>query len=98
MFIIIIIIGNTEYKLKLTNLTEEQMKHRITQLNWRLNEGNIEFIYLRRYSDIHCLKMTILIIQGNDEAQYLIGVEDDGKQLGLSDIDLKVLYIYALVV
>jgi hypothetical protein len=41
--------------------------------------------------------MTILMIQGNDEAQYLIGVEDDGKQLGLSDIDLKVLYIYALV-
>jgi GTPase len=36
------------------------------------------------------------MIQGNDEAQYLIGVEDDGKQLGLSDIDLKVLYIYEI--
>ena len=43
----IIIKGNTEYKLKLTNLTEEQMKHRITQLNWRLNEGNVPFLYLR---------------------------------------------------
>jgi hypothetical protein len=71
------------------------MKHRITQLNWRLNEGNIEFLYLRHYCDIPSLKMTISTIQGNDEAQYLIGVEDDGKQLGLSEIDLKVLYIYA---
>ena len=42
--------------------------------------------------------MTILTIQGNDEAQYLIGVEDDGKQLGLSEKDLKVIHIYALVV
>ena len=94
----IIIKGNTEYKLKLTNLTEEQMKHRITQLNWRLNEGNVSFLYLRRWCDICTLTMTIWTIQGNDEAQYLIGVEDDGKQLGLSEKDLKVIHIYALVV
>ena len=26
--------GNTEYKYKLSNLTEEQFTHRVTQLNW----------------------------------------------------------------
>ena len=34
--------GNNEYKFKLTNLSEDQFTHRITQLNWRLNEGNDE--------------------------------------------------------
>ena len=31
--------GNNEYKFKLTNLSDDQFVHRITQLNWRLNEG-----------------------------------------------------------
>ena len=56
--------GNNEYKFKLTNLSEDQFTHRITQLNWRLNEGN-------------------------DEAVYEIGVEDDGNPLGLSSDDLN---------
>eukprot|EP01036_Dinobryon_divergens_P026764 gene26764-35450_t len=56
--------GNREYKFKLTGLTDEQRNHRITQLNWRLNEGN-------------------------DSAVYLIGVEDNGNQLGISDEELK---------
>lgn len=56
--------GNREYKFKLTDLTDDQLTHRITQLNWRLNEGN-------------------------DEAIYLIGVEDNGNQLGLSEADLQ---------
>lgn len=37
--------GNNEYKFKLTNLSEDQFVHRITQLNWRLNEGLDEAIY-----------------------------------------------------
>jgi len=56
--------GNREYKFKLTDLSDDQLTHRITQLNWRLNEGN-------------------------DEAFYLIGVEDNGNQLGLNDADLQ---------
>eukprot|EP01038_Epipyxis_sp_PR26KG_P012545 gene12545-16824_t len=56
--------GNREYKFKLTNLSQEQLKHRITQLHWRLNEGN-------------------------GIAFYLIGVEDNGNQLGLTDADLE---------
>lgn len=31
--------GNHEYKFKLSNMTEAQVNHRITQLKWRLNEG-----------------------------------------------------------
>ena len=37
--------GNNEYKFKLTNLSDEQFTHRITQLNWRLNEGCDEAVY-----------------------------------------------------
>jgi GTPase len=37
--------GNNEYKFKLTNLSEDQFIHRITQLNWRLNEGGDEAVY-----------------------------------------------------
>jgi GTPase len=31
--------GNHEYKYKLTNLTKDQLRHRISQLAWRLNES-----------------------------------------------------------
>lgn len=31
--------GNREYKYKLTNLTKDQLRHRISQLAWRLNES-----------------------------------------------------------
>jgi len=55
--------GNHEYKLKLTNLTDLQINHRISQLQWRLNEGN-------------------------NEAYYHIGVEDNGHSLGLSEEDM----------
>jgi GTPase len=56
--------GNCEYKFKLTNLNAEQLQHRITQLNWRLNEGN-------------------------DEAIYQLGVEDDGYPRGISESELE---------
>lgn len=36
--------GNREYKLMLTNLSDEQLRHRITQLNWRLNEGTFHLL------------------------------------------------------
>ena len=40
--------GNREYKFKLTGLSDSQLTHRITQLNWRLNEGNGEGILSNR--------------------------------------------------
>uniref|UniRef100_A0A914VLF7 Tr-type G domain-containing protein n=1 Tax=Plectus sambesii TaxID=2011161 RepID=A0A914VLF7_9BILA len=56
--------GNVEYKLKLVNPTASRLQHLVTQLKWRLREG-----------------------QG--EAIYEIGVEDDGVCKGLSDNELQ---------
>lgn len=43
--------GNCEYKLKLINLKDDQLTHRITQLNWRLNEGKRVAFYFLGYQD-----------------------------------------------
>lgn len=37
--------GNIEYKLKLINPSKQRLDHLVTQLKWRLNEGNGEAIY-----------------------------------------------------
>jgi GTPase len=37
--------GNVEYKLHLVDLPEATLSHRVTQLNWRLNEGMGEAVY-----------------------------------------------------
>ena len=55
--------GNVEYKLKLVNPTSQRLEHLVTQMKWRLREG-----------------------QG--EAIYEIGVEDNGLMTGLSDVDM----------
>ena len=44
-------VGNEEYKWKLVGLTEQQLNHRVTQLQYRLNEGNGEAIYRIGYLD-----------------------------------------------
>ena len=55
--------GNVEYKLKLVNPTDQRLEHLVTQMKWRLREG-----------------------QG--EAIYQIGVEDNGLMTGLSGEDM----------
>jgi GTPase len=52
-----------EYKLKLVHPTASRFEHLVTQLKWRLQEG-----------------------QG--EAIYEIGIEDNGTLAGLSEEDL----------
>uniref|UniRef100_A0A0N5C1J7 Tr-type G domain-containing protein n=1 Tax=Strongyloides papillosus TaxID=174720 RepID=A0A0N5C1J7_STREA len=37
--------GNVEYKTRLTNLSDSRVKHLITQMKWRLEEGNGKAIY-----------------------------------------------------
>ncbi|EDQ88618.1 uncharacterized protein MONBRDRAFT_26245 [Monosiga brevicollis MX1] len=37
--------GNTEYKLKLVNVTSQRLTHLITQMRWRLAEGDGECVY-----------------------------------------------------
>ena len=72
--------GNREYKLMLTNLSDEQLRHRITQLTWRLNEG-ISFLFTN--------EIRLNFLKGNGEMFYLIGVEDNGNQLGLTESELS---------
>merc|ERR1719495_677595 len=55
--------GNIEYKLKLVNPSATRLQHLITQMKWRLREGN-------------------------GEAIYEMGVEDNGIMTGLSEEDM----------
>nr|CAG4718452.1 unnamed protein product [Naegleria fowleri] len=56
--------GNIEYKWKLVGLSEDRFKHLVTQMKYRLSEG-----------------------QG--EAIYEIGINDDGYPLGLSEEEYR---------
>lgn len=56
--------GNVEYKLKLVSVTADRFQHLITQMKWRLDEGN-------------------------NEAMYEIGVEDNGFCRGICDTELE---------
>ncbi|XP_076442084.1 GTP-binding protein 2-like [Babylonia areolata] len=56
--------GNVEYKLKLVNPSPSRLEHLVTQMKWRLEEGE-------------------------GEAIYEIGVEDNGLLTGLNEADLK---------
>jgi len=66
--------GNCEYKYKLTNLSKEQLLHRISQLEWRLNESLINGESAGNYGQI---------------AIYQIGFEDDGSPTGLTKEELE---------
>jgi len=55
--------GNIEYKLKLVNPSATRLEHLVTQMKWRLREGN-------------------------GEAIYEMGVEDNGFMTGLSEEDM----------
>ena len=37
--------GNVEYKLKLINPSNERFEHLVTQMKWRLQEGQGEAVY-----------------------------------------------------
>ncbi|KAI9220238.1 P-loop containing nucleoside triphosphate hydrolase protein [Blastocladiella britannica] len=37
--------GNIEYKLKLVNIAPDRLEHLVTQMKWRLSEGNGEALY-----------------------------------------------------
>ncbi|KAL1492702.1 hypothetical protein ABEB36_010918 [Hypothenemus hampei] len=57
-------LGNVEYKLKIVNPSKQRFEHLVTQMKWRLREGN-------------------------GEAIYEIGVEDNGILTGLSRRDMS---------
>ncbi|CAM9243893.1 unnamed protein product, partial [Sphacelaria rigidula] len=43
--------GNVEYKLKLVDPPLDRLEHLVTQMNWRLNEGKGECMYMLGYAD-----------------------------------------------
>lgn len=43
--------GNIEYKLKLINPSKQRLDHLVTQMKWRLNEGDGECFYQIGVSD-----------------------------------------------
>uniref|UniRef100_A0A182J1Q8 Tr-type G domain-containing protein n=1 Tax=Anopheles atroparvus TaxID=41427 RepID=A0A182J1Q8_ANOAO len=49
-------LGNIEYKLKLINPSKQRFEHLVTQMKWRLREGNGEAIYEIGVSDAGHLK------------------------------------------
>lgn len=44
-------VGNVEYKLKLLNPSSSRFEHLVTQMKWRLREGQGEAIYAIGVSD-----------------------------------------------
>lgn len=49
-------LGNVEYKLKLVNPSKQRFEHLVTQMKWRLREGNGEAIYEIGVSDAGILQ------------------------------------------
>lgn len=58
--------GNVEYKLKLLNPTSSRLEHLITQMKWRLKEGQGEAIYQIGVAD--CGVLTGLSVQDMDSS------------------------------
>lgn len=54
--------GNVEYKLKLVEPSESRFEHLVTQMKWRLREGQGEAIYEIGTFNIYCMNCIIFII------------------------------------
>ena len=75
--------GNEEYKWKLVGLTEQQKMHRVTQLNWRINEGSCVI------SHACCITYHVSPSLGNGVAVYRIGFLDNGLPRGISSSEME---------
>ncbi|GFS40342.1 GTP-binding protein 2, partial [Trichonephila inaurata madagascariensis] len=62
--------GNVEYKLKLINPSKSRFEHLVTQMKWRLREGQGEAIYTIGVSD----------------SGKLIGLDEDEMQESLNTL------------
>jgi GTPase len=67
--------GNIEYKLKLTNLDDEKLEKRATQMKYRIHEGSGEAIYMIGVLDNG-------LVQGIEEKEYLETI-DNLKKIAL---------------
>lgn len=53
--------GNIEYKLKLINPSSQRFEHLVTQMKWRLKEGQGEAIY--QIGTNYCMAYNIIVIR-----------------------------------
>jgi len=79
--------GNIEYKLKLINPSSQRFEHLVTQMKWRLREGQGEAIYRIGINNISKFMFHIISLF----AYYIIrtGVEDNGRLAGLTKEEMK---------
>ncbi|XP_060537434.1 GTP-binding protein 2 isoform X2 [Cylas formicarius] len=78
-------LGNVEYKLKIVNPTKQRFEHLVTQLKWRLREGNGEAIYEIGVEDSGILAG----LSKRDMTASLQTLEQMAKKLGASTTLLR---------
>ncbi|EDW84636.1 uncharacterized protein Dwil_GK14220 [Drosophila willistoni] len=78
-------LGNVEYKLKLVNPSRQRFEHLVTQMKWRLREGNGEAIYEIGVSDEGFLQG----LSEKDMNASLTTLKEMAHQLGASTSVLR---------
>lgn len=79
-------LGNIEYKLKLVNPTKQRFEHLVTQMKWRLREGQGEAIYEIGVSDNGALEG----LTDEDMQTSLNTLTEMAEKLGASSDVLRV--------
>ena len=83
-------VGNVEYKLKLLNPTASRFEHLVTQMKWRLREGQGEAIYeigvadnglLRGLSDTEMDDSIATLKKMADRYSYIFDIVQSQRQL-----------------
>lgn len=70
--------GNIEYKLKLVNPSSQRLEHLVTQMKWRLREGNGEAIYEMGVEDSGIMTG----LSGEDMDNSLDTLQEMARRLG----------------
>lgn len=92
--------GNIEYKLKLLNPSKQRLDHLVTQLKWRLNEGNGEAIYQIGVTDSGTLRIKLLknVIQVNNSfLGFLHGLNENDMSSSLATLTIMAAELNATV-
>ncbi|XP_045481259.1 GTP-binding protein 2 isoform X1 [Harmonia axyridis] len=78
-------LGNVEYKLKIVNPSKQRFEHLVTQMKWRLREGNGEAIYEIGVED----SGNLTGLCNNDMSASLHSLQRMAKKLGATTTILR---------
>lgn len=82
--------GNIEYKLKLISPSSQRFEHLVTQMKWRLREGDGEAIYqIGRARFIFVSLVRVRSEYSHVLVSLFPGVENNGRLTGLTREDMK---------